>query len=497
MAELKPLPANDRHKVVVVGSGFGGLFGTKALKRADVDVTVVAKTTHHLFQPLLYQVATGIMSEGEIAPPTREVLSAQKNARVILGEVRDIDLEARTVTSHVLNRETVTPYDSLIVAAGAGQSYFGNDQFAEFAPGMKSIDDALELRGRIFGAFELAEIADTEEEVDRLLTFVVVGAGPTGVEMAGQIAELAHRTLKKDFRRINTRNARVILLDAAPQVLPPFGEKLGRKTKQALEELGVEVQLGAMVVDVDERGLELKDKDGTRRRIDAVTKVWAAGVSASPLGRTLAEQTGAKLDRAGRISVNPDLTLPGHPEVFVVGDMINLNHLPGVAQVAIQGAKYAAREIENRLRDKAPQPPFKYFDKGSMATISRFSAVAMIGKLRLTGFIAWLMWLAVHLVYITGFKSRVTALLHWTVSFIGRGRAERTTTEQQIFARAALQRIEGGASALVMRPGEFDAQREEQEAAQRAELEARAAEEARLTDAGERGASHEEQPVPR
>ncbi|MFZ5846631.1 MAG: NAD(P)/FAD-dependent oxidoreductase, partial [Actinomycetota bacterium] len=432
--------APDRHRVVVIGSGFGGLFGTKALRRSDVEVTMVAKTTHHLFQPLLYQVATGILSEGEIAPPTREVLASQKNARVILGEVTDIDLEARTVTSHVLNRVTVTPYDSLIVAAGAGQSYFGNDQFSEFAPGMKSIDDALELRGRIFGAFELAEIAETDEEIERLLTFVVVGAGPTGVEMAGQIAELAHRTLKHDFRRINTREARVILLDAAPQVLPPFGAKLGHKTKEELEKLGVEVQLGAMVVDVDERGLEVKDKDGSRRRIEAVTKVWAAGVQASPLGRTLAEQTGAPLDRAGRIGVNPDLTLPGHPEVFVVGDMISLDNLPGVAQVAIQGAKYAAKEIDNRLAGRAPQPPFRYFDKGSMAIISRFRAVAMVGKLRLSGFLAWLMWLAVHLVYITGFKNRVTALLHWAVSFIGRGRSERTTTEQQIFARAALSR---------------------------------------------------------
>ncbi len=387
-------PSSDRHKVVVIGSGFGGLFGTKALRRADVDVTMVAKTTHHLFQPLLYQVATGILSEGEIAPPTREVLSGQKNARVILGEVTDIDLAARTVTSRVLNRVTVTPYDSLIVAAGAGQSYFGNDQFAEFAPGMKSIDDALELRGRIFGAFELAEISDSEEEIDRLLTFVVVGAGPTGVEMAGQIAELAHRTLRRDFRHINTREAKVILVDAAPQVLPPFGAKLGEKTKTALEKLGVEVQLGAMVVDVDEWGIEVQDKDGTRRRIEAVTKVWAAGVQASPLGKLLGEQSGAPVDRAGRVGVNPDLTLPGHPEVFVVGDMINLDHLPGVAQVAIQGAKYAAKEIQARLSDgKAPQQPFKYFDKGSMATISRFRAVAMIGKIRITGFIAWLMWL--------------------------------------------------------------------------------------------------------
>ena len=484
--------AQDRHKVVVIGSGFGGLFGAKALRRSDVDLTMVAKTTHHLFQPLLYQVATGILSEGEIAPPTREVLSSQKNARVILGEVTDIDLEARTVTSHVLHRVNVTPYDTLLVAAGAGQSYFGNDQFSEFAPGMKSIDDALELRGRIFGAFELAEIADDEEDIERLLTFVVVGAGPTGVEMAGQIAELAHRTLRKDFRRINTREARVILLDAAPQVLPPFGAKLGEKTRTALQGLGVEVQLGAMVVDVDERGIEVQDKDGTRRRIEAVTKVWAAGVQASPLGKLLADQTGAPLDRAGRIGVNPDLTLPGHPEVFVVGDMISLNNLPGVAQVAIQGAKYAAKEIDNRLAGRAPQPPFKYFDKGSMATISRFRAVAMIGRLRLTGFVAWLMWLAVHLVYITGFKNRVTALLHWFVSFIGRGRSERTATEQQIFARAALKRLRGGASDLVSAPGAYEASREMIEATRRAELEARAAEEARLTDSGERGVSRED-----
>ena len=482
----------DRHQVVVIGSGFGGLFGTKALKRADVDVTMVAKTTHHLFQPLLYQVATGILSQGEIAPPTREILSTQKNARVILGEVTDIDLEARTVTSQVLGRPTVTSYDSLIVAAGASQSYFGNDQFAEFAPGMKSIDDALELRGRIFGAFEWAELgAARGENVDHHLTFVVVGAGPTGVEMAGQIAELAHRTLKRDFRSINTREARVILLDAAPQVLPPFGARLGAKAKKELEDLGVEVQLGAMVTDVDERGLEVKDRDGTVRRIESMTKIWAAGVQANPLGRTLSEQTGAPLDRAGRISVNPDLTLPGHPEVFVVGDMISLDNLPGVAQVAIQGAKYAAKEIQNRLDDKAPQEPFHYFDKGSMAIISRFRAVAMVGKLRLTGVIAWLMWLAVHLVYITGFKNRLTALLHWAVSFLGRGRSERTTTEQQIFGRAALERLKGGASDLVSRPGAYEASRELLETTRRAELEAQAAEESRLSDEGMRGVHSE------
>jgi NADH dehydrogenase len=298
--------------------------------------------------------------------------------------------------------------------------------------------------------------------------------------MAGQIAELAHRTLRRDFRAINTRKARVILVDAASQVLPPFGARLGAWTEERLEKLGVEVQLGAMVVAVDERGLEVQDRDGSRRRIDAVTKVWAAGVQASPLGRTLAEQTGATLDRAGRISVNPDLTLPGHPEVFVVGDMATLDNLPGVAQVAIQGSRYAARQIDRRLKGKAPQPAFKYFDKGSMATISRFSAVATIGRLRLTGFVAWLMWLAVHLFYITGFKNQVTALLHWAVTFVSNDRSERTATEQQIFAREALRRLDGGANELVSAPAA---------APSREELEARALEEARLTDSGARGRS--------
>ena len=483
MASSTIRTSDQRHQVVVIGSGFGGLFGTKALKRADVDVTMIAKTTHHLFQPLLYQVATGILSQGEIAPPTREILADQKNARVLLGEVTDIDLRRKLVTSQVLGRQTVTPFDSLIVAAGAGQSYFGNDQFAEHAPGMKSIDDALELRGRIFGAFELAELAESQEEMERLLTFVVVGAGPTGVEMAGQIAELAHHTLRKDFRRICTQEARVILLDAASQVLPPFGAKLGAKTKRSLEKRGVEVRLGEMVTDVDERGLVVQQKDGTSERIEAVTKVWAAGVQASPLGRMLAEQTGAPLDRAGRIGVNPDLTLPGHPDVFVVGDMIALDNLPGVAQVAIQGAKYAAKEIDRRLRNKPPQKPFRYFDKGSMATISKFSAVAMIGRVRLTGVIAWLMWLAIHLVYLTGFKNRFTTLVKWTVTFISNDRSERIATEQQIFARQALERLEHGAADLVTAPGEWNDIR--------AELEARAAEEARLTDNGERGVRRE------
>src|SRR3954467_15760325 len=274
--------SSGRPQVVIIGTGFGGLFAAQALRKAPVDVTVIGKTSHHLFQPLLYQVATGILSEGEIAPATREILRGRENTRVVLGEVTDIDLAARTVTSTVLGRTTVHPYDELIIPAGAGQSYFGNDQFAEFAPGMKSIDDALELRGRIFGAFELAELAEDPSEVDRLLTFVVVGAGPTGVEMAGQIAELAHRTLRRDFRRIDPTSARIILLDAAPMVLPSFGGRLGGRPRRQLGEIGVEVQLGAMVTAVDENGIEVKDKDGSEERIEAVTKVWAAGVQANP-----------------------------------------------------------------------------------------------------------------------------------------------------------------------------------------------------------------------
>ena len=432
--------ADRLHQVVVIGSGFGGLFTTQALKRVDVDVTLIAKTTHHLFQPLLYQVATGILSEGEIAPATREILRRQRNSRVLLGEVTDIDLANHTVTSTVLDQTGVTAYDSLVVAAGAGQSYFGNDQFARFAPGMKSIDDALELRGRIFGSFEMAELVEDEEQRSRLMTFVVVGAGPTGVEMAGQIAELSHRTLRHEFRRIDPRQARVILLDAAPSVLGSFGDRLGAKALARLGEIGVEVQLGAKVVDVDATGIEVEDAQG-RRRIESVCKVWAAGVSASPLGALLAEQSGAGLDRAGRVEVLPDLTLPGHPEVFVVGDMIALDGLPGVAQVAIQGGRYAARRITARLGGTVDGEPFEYHDKGSMATISRFSAVASIGRFRLSGFTAWLMWLAVHLVYIIGFKHRLTTLLHWAVSFVGRGRSERTVTEQQIFARQAIDQL--------------------------------------------------------
>ncbi len=437
---MGPVSANSgKHRVVIIGSGFGGLFSAKALSGKDVEVTLVSRTGHHLFQPLLYQVATGILSEGDIAPATRDILARDKNVRTILGDVIDIDLEARTVTSTSLSQETVTPYDSLIVAAGAGQSYFGNDHFARYAPGMKDIDNALELRGRIFGAFELAETSTDPEEIERLLTFVVVGAGPTGVEMAGQIAELANKTLTHEFRHIDPSDARVILVDGANQVLPTFGDRLGGKTRRSLEKRGVEVQLGAMVTHVDGTGLDVRDKDGTERHIEAVTKVWAAGVAASPLGKLLADQSGAEVDRAGRIHVEENLTLPGHPEVFVIGDMINLKGYPGVAQLAIQGGRYAAKEIVRRLEGKEPQPPFKYFDKGSMATISKYSAVASIGKVNFSGFIAWLAWLAVHLMAMVGFKNRISTLLNWIITFVGNNRSERATTVQQVFARRAME----------------------------------------------------------
>jgi NADH:ubiquinone reductase (H+-translocating) len=449
---------SSRHQVVVIGSGFGGLWATQGLAKAPVDVTMISGTSHHLFQPLLYQVATGVLSEGEVAPATREVLKKQRNATVLLGRVTDIDINAKTVTSVSPMGTTVTPYDSLVVAAGAGQSYFGNDHFSEWAPGMKSIDDALELRGRIFGSFELAELSEDPEEQDEWLTFVVVGAGPTGVEMAGQISELAHRTLRRDFRRIDTTKAKIILLDAAPAVLPMFGDKLSAAAKTQLESIGVDVELNAKVVGVDNFGVDIIDAEGNQRRIRSRCKVWAAGVSASPLGKQLAEQTGGEVDRAGRVMVNPDLTLPGHPEIFVIGDLMALDKLPGVAQVAMQGGKYAAGQIVRRLRGEPTGEPFKYFDKGSMATISRFHAVASIGKrVHMAGFTAWLMWLGVHVMYLVGFKNRLTTMLHWAVSFIFRGRSQRTTTRQQIVARTLMARLESAEQALKEAQQEEDA----------------------------------------
>lgn len=436
--QTHPQQRGGAHRVVVVGSGFGGLFATRALRKAPVEVTIVAKTTHHLFQPLLYQVATGILAAGEIAPATRHILRDQTNARVLLGEVTSIDLGARTVSAVAPSGSSTVPYDSLIVAAGGTTSYFGNDRFAEHAPGMKTIDDALEMRGRIFGAFELAELESDPAAIQRWLTFVVVGAGATGVEMAGQIAELAHRTLRKDFRHIDTSRSRIVLLDAADVVLSSFGGRLSAKATRQLTDIGVEVQLGTKVVDIDATGIEIIDANGRRQRIESMCKMWAAGVRASPLGAQLAAASSATLDRSGRVEVNPDCTLPGHPEVFVVGDLMALDDLPGVAQVAIQSAQHAAGEIVRRVAGEETGKPFRYFDKGSMATVSRFHAVAAVGPIRLAGLPAWLMWLGVHLLYLVGFKNRLTTMLHWSYSFVGGGRAERLITSQQVLARTAI-----------------------------------------------------------
>lgn len=430
-------------RVVIIGSGFGGLFTAKGLRRSDVDVTLISKTPNHLFQPLLYQVATGILSEGSIAPATRDILKRQSNARVETGLVTGIDTTNRILTQRFHDEEKQTPYDRLIVAAGAGQSYFGHDEFETFAPGMKTIDDALELRARIFWAFEMAEVEPNPAERARLLTFVVVGAGPTGVEMAGQIRELASTTLAGQFRTIDPQDARVVLIDGSHQVLGAFGPKLGAATQRSLERKGVEVVLNAIVTDVTADAVTYQPQGAEQPvTVGSRCKVWAAGVRGSELGALLAEQTGCELDRAGRVIVNPDLTLPKHPEISVIGDLAFVPGVPGVAQGAIQEAKYVAHRIALASAGRpVPEEPFSYFDKGSMATISKFSAVVKIGKIEFTGFLAWVAWLFLHLLYIAGFKSRITTLLHWFISFLGTGRTERVSTNQQMVGRLALESL--------------------------------------------------------
>jgi NADH dehydrogenase len=417
------------HRVVIIGCGFAGLFAARALRHAPVEVVVVDRTNHHLFQPLLYQVATGVLSEGDIAPPIREVLRRQHNTQVVLGEVVDVDVEHRNLTIDTLGAATTLSYDSLILATGASQSYFGHDEYAIDAPGMKTIDDALEIRGRIFGAFEIAEQQPDAGARTPWLTFAIIGAGPTGVELAGQIAELSRRALRGNYRTFDPATARVVLLDAGNAVLAAYPERVRRHAQHDLERLGVDVRLGTRVVGVDARGVDVEGG-----RIEARTKIWAAGVQASPLGRLLAERAGATVDRAGHVEVQPDCSLPGHPEIFVVGDLMSLNKLPGLAEVAMQSGNHAARTIVRRLRGREPKP-FHYLDLGSMATIARFRAVAMIGRVQVTGFVAWLMWLVVHLAFLTGFKNRFSAVANWTVAFLGRGRRQRTITKQQVFAR--------------------------------------------------------------
>ena len=422
-------------RVVIVGCGFAGLFAAKALRRAPVEVVVVDRTNHHLFQALLYQVATGVLSEGDIAPPIRDILRHQRNTHVVLGEVLDVNVEDRALKINTLGRETKLTYDSLIVATGASQSYFGHDEYAHDAPGMKTIDDALELRGRIFGAFEMAELETDPAAREPWLTFAIVGAGPTGVELAGQIAELSRRALRSNFRNFDPQTARIIVLDGLDTVLSTYPERLRRRAERDLGRIGVELRLGTRVVGVDEAGLQVSNADGESGRIEAHTKIWAAGVQASPLGRMLAERAGAAVDRSGRVQVGPDCSLPGHPEVFVVGDLMALDGLPGLAEVAMQSGRHSANTIVRRLRGREPKD-FRYLDLGTMATIARFRAIASIGRLQLTGFVGWLLWLIVHIVYLTGFKNRLAALANWTVAFIGRGRRQRTITKQQVLARA-------------------------------------------------------------
>ncbi len=426
------------HRVVIIGSGFGGLFAARALRGGPVDVTVIDRTNHHLFQPLLYQVATGILSEGDIAPAIRDVLRNHPQVHVQLAEVQEIDLDRRVVVSDRPGGAIETPFDSLIVAAGLQTSYFGHDELSRWAPGMKSLDDALELRGRILGAFEMAESEPDEALRREWLTFVVVGGGPTGVEMAGQLRELATMALRRNFRRIDPSTARVLLVEGTDKILASFGPKLSRAAQGNLERLGVEVRTGWMVAGLDERGVDVRRNDGAIERIDARTKVWAAGTSASPLGAQLALQAGAGTDRLGRVRVLPDCTLPGHPEVFVIGDMMALDELPGLAEVAIQSGLHAARTIRHRLAGDTAERHFTYHDLGSLAVVSRFGAVARFHRLSLEGFGAWLVWLVVHLTFLTGFKNRLAALASWTVAFVARGRSERAFTSQQVFARHAI-----------------------------------------------------------
>jgi len=430
-------PSSSRPHVVIVGGGFGGLNAAKALRDAPVRITLVDKHNYHLFQPLLYQVATASLSPADIASPIRSVLRGQQNTLVLMAEVTAIDLDRRRVEL----TDGSLDYDWLILAAGAETTYFGQRHWEPLAPGLKSIEDATEIRRRVFGAFEAAERTDDEAERGRLLTFVVVGGGPTGVEIAGQIAELSRRVLKDDFREIDPRNARILLFDGGEGVLATFGDRLSGKAAKELEHLGIELHMSSIVTDVDRTGVVVKQGD-EERRIAARTKIWAAGVQASPLARMLGEATGAEVDRAGRVSVLPDCTLPGHPEVFAIGDMTSLDKLPGVAEVAMQQGLHASSTIKRRLEGKESKP-FRYRDLGSMATISRFRAVVSFKGIRLSGFLGWLAWLFVHLAFLTGFKNRLATIPRWAFTFIGNGRPERTITMQQVVARVAIEEAGG------------------------------------------------------
>jgi NADH dehydrogenase len=405
-------------RVVIIGGGFGGLYAALALRKAPVEITLVDRRNYHLFQPLLYQVATATLNPSDIAYPIRSVLRRQKNATVLLGEATSVD----TAAKKVLLRDGELPYDYLIVAAGATHSYFGHDEWAGVAPGLKTVDDALAIRRRMLYAFEAAEREPDPEKRRAWLTFVVVGAGPTGVEVAGALAEVSRHTLARDFRRIDPTQARIILVEGAPKLLAVYPDDLQKKAREQLSTLGVEVRLDAKVTGIDPFGVQLGGE-----RIAARTALWAAGVAASPIGKTL----GAPLDRAGRVQVTPQLTIAGHDDVFVIGDLASITDggkpVPGVAPAAIQGGQHAARMIQRALEGQ-PLEPFHYRDKGSLATIGRSRAVAQFGRVHLSGFIAWWAWLMIHILLLIGFRNRAVVLIEWAWAYLTFQRGARLIT---------------------------------------------------------------------
>jgi NADH dehydrogenase len=429
---------STRHRVVVVGGGFAGLQAVKALHRADVDVTLVDRNNYHLFQPLSYQVATGALSPAEIAQPLRRIFHDDANVRVVMGEVTELAIDRRAIVVRPPEEgpDHELPYDTLIVAGGSAYNYFGHDEWRPLALEVKSLESAIEVRARILRAFEAAELEADPEVRRALLTFVIVGAGPTGVEMAGQIGELARDTVSGDFRAIDPAQAQVLLVETADRVLTAFPASLSKKAARALEQLGVTPTTGRTVTDITAESVELKDAAGAVTRIPTRTVIWAAGVAASGLAGMLAEACGAQQDRVGRVAVEPDLTLPGHPEVLALGDMVALRDpaggdpvaLPGLAPAAMQQGRYAAGLIADRLAGR-PTKPFKYLDKGQLATIGRGRGVADIHGLHLSGPLAWATWLLVHIFYLIGFQNRLIVLIRWAANFLTRGRGARLITD--------------------------------------------------------------------
>jgi NADH dehydrogenase len=418
------------HRVVIVGGGFGGLQAALHLKSANVEVTLVDRRNFHLFQPLAYQVATGALAAGEVCYPLRAIFRGEENVRVLLAEATGFDLDAREVDVRTAAGPERLPYDTLIVAAGSKYNYFGHPEWQEYAAELKTLEGALHIRAQILRAFETAEVCADEAERARLLTFVVVGAGPTGVEMAGQIAEIA-RDVRRDFRNIDTSQTHVLLVEAVDRVLATFPPKLSAKAAKSLESLGATPLVNRMVTNLDADGVVVRTPEGNEERLSAGTVIWAAGVLASSLSGTLAEATGAEVDKVGRVLVEKDLTVPGHPEVFAIGDMVQLRGqepLPGVAPVAMQMGRYVARAVRNRLRER-PTGPFHYKDKGNLATIGRARAVADLPpRIRVSGFVAWAMWLVIHLFYLVGFQNRLLVFIRWAFSFITHGRGTRLIT---------------------------------------------------------------------